>query len=195
MRQTLLALLFLFSAIQPLSAQLTTAVLKGENLQQTSIVIAARLAEHGATHITIMRSDSYLMVSFKDLTDADIIAKVLAGSRIEFRYRDDQGNWQTALTNADLSSASPTEQDGFWSVQLETTESGKKNLADVTRKLLDKRLSIFVDDKEISSPIVREAITGGSVMITGRFTRKEASDLAESLNSGAELLELSSDDS
>jgi hypothetical protein len=192
MRHLFLSLLLFVLAIQPLSAQTTTAVLKGERLEQAATFLTERLKAHGATDIKSMHSDLYLMIRFKGLTDSDLIRKTLGGKRVEFRYRDEQGNWQTALTNADLNRATAKLHFEHWSIEVETTEIGKEKLKAATERLVGKHLYIFVDDKEISDPVVREAITGGEVMITGNFTKEEANDMAQHLNAKAELLELSS---
>ena len=44
---------------------------------------------------------------------------------------------------------------------------------------------IILDKKIISAPNIREAITGGSGIITGNFTFQEATDLSVLLRAGA----------
>ena len=46
-------------------------------------------------------------------------------------------------------------------------------------------MAIVLDDNVISAPQIREAITGGSGIISGNFTFQEATDLALLLRSGA----------
>lgn len=46
-------------------------------------------------------------------------------------------------------------------------------------------LAIFMDDQLISAPTVNFAIGGGEAIITGRFTHREAEDLAQKINLGA----------
>jgi protein-export membrane protein SecD len=70
-------------------------------------------------------------------------------------------------------------------VSLEFNEEGAKIFEDLTQKNVGKRLAIFIDQKMISAPVVREKISGGKAQITGRFTIEEARELARNLNAGA----------
>jgi protein-export membrane protein SecD len=70
-------------------------------------------------------------------------------------------------------------------VSLEFNEAGAKIFEDLTQKNVGKRLAIFIDQKMISAPVVREKISGGKAQITGRFTIEEAKELARNLNAGA----------
>jgi protein-export membrane protein SecD len=71
------------------------------------------------------------------------------------------------------------------SVTLEFNEEGAKIFEDLTQRNIGKHLAIFIDQKMISSPVVREKISGGKAQITGRFTVEEAKELARNLNAGA----------
>lgn len=62
---------------------------------------------------------------------------------------------------------------------------GAKQFAKATRKNINKRLAIVLDNKVISAPVIREAITGGSGVINGNFSVQEANDLSLLLRSGA----------
>jgi preprotein translocase subunit SecD len=70
-------------------------------------------------------------------------------------------------------------------VSLKFNAEGAKLFEAITTKNIGKPVGIFVDDMMISAPMVQEKIAGGSAQITGKFTDKEAKDLANNLNSGA----------
>ena len=55
---------------------------------------------------------------------------------------------------------------------------GTAAFAEATANNIGKQLSIYVDDKLISSPTVNSAITGGSGVIEGSFTAESAQELA-----------------
>ncbi len=61
---------------------------------------------------------------------------------------------------------------------------GTRDFARVTRENVGRQFAIVLDDAVISAPIIREPIVGGSGQITGRFTPREASDLAILLRGG-----------
>lgn len=70
-------------------------------------------------------------------------------------------------------------------VSLEFDDEGSKLFADITRANIGKSVAIFLDGAPISTPNVREAITGGQAQISGIGNIKEAKQLVGRLNSGA----------
>jgi len=62
---------------------------------------------------------------------------------------------------------------------------GAKLFAGITEANVGKRMSIVLDEKILSMPVIRERIPGGQVRISGDFTMKEAQDLALVLRAGA----------
>jgi len=62
---------------------------------------------------------------------------------------------------------------------------GGRKFGEVTSNHVNERLAIVLDNEVISAPNIEGPITGGSGVITGRFTTKEANDLAMLLRSGA----------
>ena len=70
-------------------------------------------------------------------------------------------------------------------VQFTLDRVGAKRFAKATTSGVGKRLAIVLDGKIISAPIVRDAIVGGSGIISGDFTFQSATDLALLLRSGA----------
>lgn len=70
-------------------------------------------------------------------------------------------------------------------VSLKFTPEGADLFADITRNNVGKSLAIFLDGEMISSPQIREAITGGEASISGNFSNAEAKELADNLSLGA----------
>ncbi len=70
-------------------------------------------------------------------------------------------------------------------VALSFNSVGAQTFFDVTRKNLNKRLAIVLDDNVYSAPVIREEIPGGNAQITGQFSLNEAKDLAIALRAGA----------
>ncbi|MCZ8519050.1 MULTISPECIES: protein translocase subunit SecD [Paenibacillus] len=60
----------------------------------------------------------------------------------------------------------------------------------VTEKLLDKPLAIYLDEKELSAPVVRNVLTDGKATISGSYTYEEAKQIADTINLGALPLKL-----
>lgn len=62
---------------------------------------------------------------------------------------------------------------------------GARQFSDVTRANVGHPFAIVLDGKVLSAPVINEHIGGGSGQITGRFTMREATDLAALLRAGA----------
>lgn len=93
----------------------------------------------------------------------------------------------TALTGKYLKKAELTFDSTTYrpSVSLEFNDEGKKLFEKITEVNIGKPLAIFLDGQPISSPIVREKISGGQAQITGDFSTEEAKQLVRRLNAGA----------
>lgn len=88
--------------------------------------------------------------------------KYIEGAKIEF----DQTTYQPTV-----------------SVQFDS--EGAKIFEELTARNVNKQIGIYLDGLPISAPVVREAIAGGSAVISGKFTLAEAKQLTERLNAGA----------
>lgn len=62
---------------------------------------------------------------------------------------------------------------------------GKDLFARLTSEHVGETIGIFIDNQPISTPVVREAITDGTAVISGGFSPEEARTLARDLNFGA----------
>ncbi|HJZ59635.1 MAG TPA: hypothetical protein VKE74_32115, partial [Gemmataceae bacterium] len=82
------------------------------------------------------------------------------------------------LTEKDIAAAT-TNADG--AIEVTLTEAGAKKLEKLSGEHLDKPLAILVDGKVISAPVIRAKL-GGSVVITGSFTKDEAEKLAKAIS-------------
>ncbi len=70
-------------------------------------------------------------------------------------------------------------------VAIEFDSEGADLFAEITERNIGKPVAIFVGGNLISAPNVNEKISGGSAQITGNYTLKSASQLAQDLNTGA----------
>ncbi len=84
-----------------------------------------------------------------------------------------------------LTDAQATFQNNEPVVSFKFDAAGAKRFGDVTRENVGKPFAIVLDNKVISAPVIREAILGGSGIISGSFTVQSASDLALLLRAGA----------
>jgi len=70
-------------------------------------------------------------------------------------------------------------------VVLNFNQEGTDLFAKITKENVGNVIAIFLDNSVISTPVVRQEITGGTAQISGGFTAEEARDLARNLNFGA----------
>ncbi len=82
---------------------------------------------------------------------------------------------QPGFDNLNNSSVVNFKLDGF----------GAKKFAYATKNNIGRRLAIIIDDKVVSAPVVRDAITTGNGQISGSFSVEEANNLSIILRSGA----------
>jgi preprotein translocase subunit SecD len=71
-------------------------------------------------------------------------------------------------------------------IKVKDAEKFKK----VTQKLIGKPLAIYLDERELSAPIVNDVIANGVATISGNYTYDEAKNLADTINLGALPLKL-----
>ncbi len=102
------------------------------------------------------------------------------GEKIAVRKRID-------VDGADLTDAraGTNPETGDWVVNFTFNSVGARRFADISRANVNHRFAIVLDDKVISAPVIREAITGGRGQISGSFTAASANDLAVLLRAGA----------
>ncbi|GIH63029.1 protein translocase subunit SecD [Microbispora siamensis] len=79
---------------------------------------------------------------------------------------------------------------GEWIVQVDFKSKGATQFADITRRITSlpaprNQLANVLDGVVIVAPTIEEAIPGGSARISGSFTQKTATELADQLKYGA----------
>lgn len=111
-----------------------------------------------------------------------LIAKQSAANIPDLQYKS------TGLTGKNLKNA----QVGFQSqglgepkIELEFDAEGAKLFAEITKRNIGKPLAIFLDNKLLQAPVVRDEITTGKAEISGNFTIEEAKNHVRDLNEGA----------
>lgn len=71
------------------------------------------------------------------------------------------------------------------SVALEFNDEGRKLFGSITESNIGNYLGIYLDGRNISSPVIRQAIKDGKAEISGSFTIDEAKKLVRDINYGA----------
>ncbi len=94
--------------------------------------------------------------------------------------------YQTILTGKDLKSADVGfDQYGRPMIRFSLNPDGARIFAEHTKNNVGKYLTITMDKRVLSSPVIRSAITEGEGVIEGQFTLEEAQGLVVQLKYGA----------
>lgn len=68
---------------------------------------------------------------------------------------------------------------------MDLNESGTKKFADATKKFIGQPIAIYMDEEELTKPVVQAHITNGKAVITGSKSIEEAKRQANIIKSGA----------
>jgi len=122
-----------------------------------------------------------------DFNPQTAIDEIGTTAKMVFR-KGSTADGEEILSGDDVTSANAAynETEG-WVVQLKFNSAGAAAFADATTEQAANNgtISIWLDDKNISTATVNEAITGGEAIIKGNFDQDSASTLANQINSGA----------
>ena len=122
-----------------------------------------------------------------DFNPQTAIDEVGTTAKMVFR-KGSSATGEEILSGDDVASANAAynETEG-WVVQLKFNSNGASAFASATTELAANNgtISIWLDDNNISTATVNEAITGGEAIIKGNFDQDSASTLANQINSGS----------
>lgn len=122
-----------------------------------------------------------------DFNPQTAIDEIGTTAKMVFR-KGSSATGEEILSGDDVASASTAynETEG-WVVQLKFNSAGASAFATATTELAASNgtISIWLDDNNISTATVNEAITGGEAIIKGNFDQDSASTLANQINSGS----------
>ena len=111
------------------------------------------------------------------------------GTTAEMVFREgSSADGDVILTGDQVESASPGyDSTNGYVVQLSFTSDGAQAFAEATTRLYQEggTISIWLDDKNISTATVNAAITDGKAIIEGNFTAEDVETLSNQINSGA----------
>ncbi|MGF0033403.1 protein translocase subunit SecD [Bariatricus sp. SGI.154] len=163
-----------------------------EEMSDTIYKLQKRVEQYSTEASVYQEGNDRINIEIPGVTDANAILDELGkpGS-LEFQTQDGE----TVITGSDVETASARSgEDSMgnkeYSVELNLTEEGKEKFAEATEANVGKQIAIIYDGETISSPQVKQAITGGQAYITGNFSYEEADNLASTIRIGGLKLEL-----
>ena len=182
-------------------------VLNNAAVKQSIEIVRRRIDDLGTKEPTIIqRGEKRIVVELPGLKDPSRIKNLLGKTaQLNFRLVTDANNdfgsekmiseigeevivnKKIIMNGENLVDAQPRvdNQTNRPMVSFTLDRYGAQKFGKVTTNNIGKKLAIVLDDKIISAPVIREAITGGSGTISGNFSFQEVTDLALLLRSGA----------
>lgn len=153
-------------------------------VQRVVKIIEKRVNEIGLTEPIIQRQgDRRIIVELPGIKEPEKAIEML-GKTALLEFQDESGT--TVMTGKDLKDAkAEIGQTKNSVVALEFSSEGTKLFADLTTKNVGKHISILLDKKVLTSPVVNEPIPSGKAVITGSRGIEEAQELAILLRSGS----------
>ena len=113
---------------------------------------------------------------------SEIVEDLSKTGNLEFRDSEDN----VLLTGKDVKDATALLDDTSRPVvSLELNDDGKEKFAEATANNIGKSIGIYMDDEEVSSPVVQSTISDGKAVINGMSSMDEATKLAGIISSGA----------
>ncbi len=160
-----------------------------QQMDATITIMRNRLTSAGYTEANITRQgDDRIRIEIPDVQDPNEILEIV-GTPARLTFLDPDGN--VIMEGKNLTKAVPMlDDENGYVVAFELDDEGKEAFSKATSENIGKAISIRLDDTVISAPTVQTAITGGSGIITGKFTQQEVVNLANLILSGALPLDI-----
>lgn len=184
-------------------------------MEQSIEIVRRRIDETGTREPSIQRQgDNRILVQLPGVDDPEQIKRLLGQTaKLTFRLVEDSSKggsmgarvppgterlpsvedsrqqWivqkRVMVSGDSLVDAQASFQNGEPVVSFRFDSLGGRRFGEATRQNVGRPFAIILDDKVISAPVIREAILGGSGVISGHFTTQSANDLALLLRAGA----------
>ncbi|WP_195989234.1 protein translocase subunit SecD [Clostridium sp. D53t1_180928_C8] len=156
-----------------------------EDLEKTRQLIDLRVNKLGVAETSVTaEGERRIRVEIPGEYDSKDLVDSLSKTG-NLTFKDADGN--EVLNGTDVAEASVVIDNNSNSpvVSLKLTDEGAKKFAQATEANLHKKISIYMDEEEISSPTVNAVITDGNAIIEGSGSLDEAKNLAGLINAGA----------
>ncbi|MGR4000512.1 MAG: protein translocase subunit SecD [Alphaproteobacteria bacterium] len=179
-------------------------------LRQALEIVRRRIDETGTREPTVrLQGEERILVQIPGLRDPERVKELLGRTaRLTFHLTDQSGGGEESaapgfirtphregstvdvsrrvfVSGERLTNAQATFQNGQPVVAFSFDNIGGRRFGEVTAENVGRPFAVVLDDVVVTAPVIQEAITGGSGIISGRFTSEEAQDLALLLRAGA----------
>ncbi|WP_123041262.1 protein translocase subunit SecD [Cohnella candidum] len=183
---------------QPLTAG---GVVTKESLNQTAVSLEKRVNQNGVGEPEVTtEGKNRIRIKIAGVADQDKLRDLIKKpADLQFRSaygcpadtKADRGYCKVELVGSDfVENAAKVSYDQLMHPIISIQVKDKKKFAEITKRLIQKPLAIYLDDTFLSDPTVQQELTDGSAQITGQPDKASADKLAEVINLGALPLKL-----
>lgn len=170
-----------------------------ESLLKTAQSLEKRANQLGTSEPEVTtEGTNRIRLKLAGVTDENEVRKLMKKpSTLTFRSKDGTETLPEQFKKIELvgtdfvEGAAYVEMDQLNQPQVVIKVKDKDKFAQITERLYNKQLAIFLDEELLSAPTVRAVMTDGTASISGSYTRQEANDLRDEINRGALPLKLS----
>ena len=162
-----------------------------EDMADTVYKLQQRVEGYSTEAEVYREGNNRINIDIPGVSDANAILEEL-GKPGSLVFMDTNNNILLTGDLVDSAKAVMYEKNGQkeYAVSLTFAPEGKAKFAEATTQNVGKQIAIVYDQKVVSIPVVREAITGGECQIDGMKTIDEAEHLASTIRIGSLSLEL-----
>lgn len=164
--------------------EITDTNVDEEVINRTMALVKLRIDPDGVKEVEISQEgDNRIRIEIPGEFDTASVIETV-GKTGELTFKDPDGN--VLLTGKDIGKAvAYINSQNQYAVSLEMNEGGVSKFADATEKFLGKRISINMDDEQLTAPTVNSVISNGKAEISPMKDLDEATRIANIINSGA----------
>ncbi|MNH81535.1 bifunctional preprotein translocase subunit SecD/SecF [compost metagenome] len=168
-------------------------------LQETAKSIEKRANKLGTSEPDVTtEGTNRIRLKMPGVTDEKVVReKMQEPATLTFRSKDGTEKSAAQYNKIELygnefaengASYHPDQLNQFYEVSIKVKDKSK--LTEITTRLLNKELAIFMDDTLLYHPEVRAVLSDGTASISGGYTKEQAKDLSDKINLGALPLKL-----
>ncbi|MBD2870420.1 protein translocase subunit SecD [Paenibacillus arenilitoris] len=160
-----------------------------ESLKETARSLEKRIDEMGIVEPEITTEGSNrIRLKLAGVEDENEVREILA-KPINLTFRGPDGKIE--LDGSDFKqNGAGIGYDNLGKPYVTIELKDAKKFEEITTRLTGQTLAIYLDDTELSKPMVNYPISGGSAQISGDYTNDEAKELRDMINLGALPLKL-----
>lgn len=155
-----------------------------DTMTRAKAVITERVNGLGVAEPVIqLKGSDQIIVDLPGIRDQQHAIDVI-GQTAQLEFRDPDGK---VIFKGDQLADAWLSQDEFGkpAVSFKLKPEGARLFGEMTSRNIGRQAPIYLDNKEISNPVIRTAITGGEGQISGNFTAQEAKELVTLLRAGS----------